>query len=374
MKRVGILMAGGSGERFWPTSRIRRPKQLLPLNTNKPLIAESIERINSIIPIEDIFIITNEFIQKPIRELLKDFPPENVIAEPYKRNTAPCLALACGFLRAKYGNEFRADEISVGVFTSDQKISPLDGFKKTVGNAFNYVEQHNQIATIGIIPSRPDTAYGYIQVTKDVSSTNSDTLEVVRFTEKPDFETAKQYVESGKYFWNSGMFFWRLDTFLEEISMNAPTIGKAIPYFIENYKGLTELPLDGSNPSIRETYYNLPDISIDYALMEKTKNIVVAKAYFEWDDIGSWDALYRTKEHDNEGNVNIGNNVLIKTSDSIIFNESTNDSIKVALLGLSNVVVVVSDDAILVCHKNEVQNVKHCLEVIKKQPDGEKWL
>ncbi len=374
MKRVGILMAGGSGERFWPTSRIRRPKQLLPLNTNKPLIAESIERISSIIPIEDIFIITNEFIQKTIRELLKDFPPENVIAEPYKRNTAPCLALVCGFLRAKYGNKLGADEISVGVFTSDQKIAPFDGFKKTVQNAFDYVEQHNRIATIGIIPSRPDTAYGYIQVNENVKTNNTDILEVIRFTEKPNLETAKQYVESGKYFWNSGMFFWRLDTFLNEMSTNVTTIGNAIPYFTEKYKGLTELPLDGSNPAIREIYYKLPDISIDYALMEKTKNIVVAKAYFEWDDIGSWDALDRTKEHDDEGNVNIGNNVLVRTSNSIVFNESTKGNIKAALLGLNNIVVVVSDDAILVCHKNEVQNVKHCIEAIRQQQDGEKWL
>lgn len=374
MKRVGILMAGGSGERFWPTSRIRRPKQLLPLNTDKPLISESIERINSIIPIEDIFIVTNEFIQNTIRQLLKDFPPENVIAEPYKRNTAPCLALACGFLRAKYGNNFGTNEISVGVFTSDQIISPLEGFKKTIENAFKYVEQHDSIATIGIIPSRPDTAYGYIQVADNVMSSESDIIEVIRFTEKPDFETAKKYLETGKYFWNSGMFFWRLDTFFNEMSMNVATIGNVIPYFIEKYKGLTELPLDGSNPSIREAYSKLPDISIDYALMEKTKNIVVAKAYFEWDDIGSWDALDRTKTHDEDGNVSIGNNVLVRTSNSIVFNESTKNSIKVALLGLSNLVVVVSDDAILVCPKNEVQNVKHCLEAIKKQQDGEKWL
>ncbi len=374
MKRVGILMAGGSGERFWPTSRIRRPKQVLPLHTDKPLIVEAIERISSIIPREDIFIITNEFIQKTIRELLKDFPSENVIAEPYKRNTAPCLALASGFLLAKYGRDLRAEDISVGVFASDQKIYPLDGFKKTVLNSFDYVEQHRRIATIGIAPTRPDTAYGYIQVADDIRMNTSDILDVIKFTEKPNAETAKMYFETGKYFWNSGMFFWRLDTFLNEMIANVETIGKRITYFFEKYKGFTDLPLEGSNPSIRDVYFELPDISIDYALMEKIKSLVVAKAYFDWDDIGSWDALDRTKTRDDDGNVNIGNNVLVRTSNSIVFNESTDGRIKVALLGLNNFVVVVANDAILVCPKDEVQNVRSCLDLIKRQSDGEKWL
>ncbi|MGQ9819896.1 MAG: mannose-1-phosphate guanylyltransferase [Candidatus Kapaibacteriales bacterium] len=374
MKRVGILMAGGAGERFWPISRQKRPKQLLRLNTNKPLIQESIERITSIIPKEDVFIITNDILVEPIRNALKSFPHENVIPEPSKKNTAPCLALACGFVTAKYGKIYKPEEITFGIFTSDQKIEPIDGFKKTVLTAFQFVEDQGYLATIGIIPSRPDTAYGYIEVGKSITDKNSEILNVARFHEKPNIEKAKEYVGSGRYFWNSGMFFWRLDTFIEEFNLHCPIIAEKIPLLTQIFKGKTDAPLNKSLNELYEIYSRFPEISIDYALMEKSQKIVVVKASFEWDDIGSWDALDRTKSRDGFGNVNLGNNLVLDTKNTIIFNNSINGKIKVATIGVSNFVVVVDEDAVLICPKNQVQKVKSCVEILKNSPDGQKWL
>lgn len=374
MKRVGILMAGGAGERFWPISRQKRPKQLLQLNTDKPLIQESIERITSIIPKEDVFIITNEMLLEPIRKTLKDFPTENVIPEPRKKNTAPCLALACGFVMAKYGNIYKPEEIAFGIFTSDQKIEPIDGFIKTIQTAFHFVENQGYLATIGIIPSRPDTAYGYIEVSENVMQTNSEILQVKRFREKPNTKKAKEYLTSGKYFWNSGMFFWRLDTFVEEFNLYNPEISNKIPLISEIFKDRTEKPLQTSLVELDAIYSNFPEISIDYALMEKSKKIVVVKASFDWDDIGSWDALDRTKPKDDYGNVSLGDNLVLDTKNTIIFNNSANGRVKVATIGVSDFVVVVDEDAVLICPKSQVQKVKKCVEILKNSPGGQKWL
>lgn len=367
-------MAGGSGERFWPISRQRRPKQLLSLNSERTLIEESIERITSLIPMEDVYIITNEILIEPIRGLLKNFPPENIVPEPSKKNTAPCLGLACGFILAKYGDKFKPNEISFGVFTSDQRIEPIWGFVRTLQNAFQYVENYPFLATIGIPPSRPDTAFGYIEVSEDIRQTKKEILKVIRFHEKPNLSMAKDFFHSNRYFWNSGMFFWRLDTFLDEFHRHCSVISEKIPLIREIFRSKTEEPLFYSLPKINEIYSQLPEISIDYALMERTKKIVVAKAFFDWDDIGSWDALDRTKPKDLSNNVNIGNNVVIDTKNSIIFNHSTNGKILVATIGVDDFVVVVDDDAVLICPKTQVQKVKLCVEQIKNSFDGGKWL
>lgn len=374
MKRVGILLAGGSGERFWPVSRINKPKQLLALNSDKTLIEEAIDRISNFIDERDIFIFTNQITLKSIRDTLKNIPPENIVAEPFKKNTAPALAFASSFLLAKYKGKLSPDEITVGVFTSDQKIEPLSGFIKTVEIAFSYVESCSKIATIGIVPTRPDTAYGYIEVPVNYKEVKEDVFPVVQFKEKPDFETAKYYLASGRFFWNSGMFFWRLDTFLKQLSNYSPEIYYNIEPLRKLFENKTDLRFDETIPGIQTIYANFPEISIDYALMEKSSDIVVVRSYFDWDDIGSWDALDRTKPKDEKGNVSLGNNILIDTSNSIVVNESQNSNIKVCVVGLSDVVVVTTNDAVLVCSKSQVQNVKKCVEEIKKDENAIKWL
>lgn len=374
MKKIAIVLAGGSGERFWPVSRISKPKQLLPLNTDKSLIEEAIERIVSFVPLEDIFVFTNKITYQPIQEVLDSLPVGNIIPEPLKRNTAPALAYATSFILAKYGKLYKENEIVVGVFTSDQKIEPIEGFRQTVDIAFDYVSKYPKIATIGITPTRPDTAFGYIEVEKSEDFETRSVFDVRCFHEKPDVDTAKQYLESGNYFWNSGMFFWRLDTFLQEAKIHMPEIFQNIIPLKEVFEQTDFSNFAEIGDKVEPIYEKFPDISIDYALMEKTKNIVLVKSFFDWDDIGSWDALDRTKKKDSLGNVNIGNNTLVDTVNSIIFNSSEGSKLKVCVVGMKEVVVVATDDAILVCPKNQVQKVKKCVEELKKVPEDHKFL
>ncbi len=372
-KRVAVLMAGGSGERFWPISRRVRPKQLLPLISEKPLIVEAVERIRGYIPPEDIFIFTNELIKKSIEKIINQVPPENIIAEPFKRNTAPCLALASAFFLAKFNNRYEPKEIAIGVFTSDHRIYPKEDFLKTVDIAYDFVEKNYAIVTIGIPPLRPDTGFGYIESSKEAVPHFPNVYKVLKFHEKPSPELANEYVHSGNFFWNSGMFFWNLETFIKELNQNAYEIANKIPNLRMGFDGLTDKVFEGVNPNIVEIYSTMPDISIDYALMEKTRSAYVVRSLFQWDDIGSWDSLERTKPKDENGNVSLGNNILIDTRDSIVVNNSDSGKIIVSLLGVKDFVVIVDNDAVLVCPKNKVQNVKEIINKIKQMPNGEQW-
>ncbi|MGB9771054.1 MAG: mannose-1-phosphate guanylyltransferase [Candidatus Kapaibacteriota bacterium] len=374
MKKIAIMLAGGSGERFWPVSRLAKPKQLIPLNSEKTLIEEAVERVSTFINVEDIYVFTSQIIFDTIREVLNFLPKENIVPEPMKRNTAPALAYATSYILAKYGGKYFSSEILVGVFTSDQRIEPIGAFQKTVEIAFDYVAVHPKIATIGIVPSRPETAFGYIEVSNESVHPDNLVFDVKAFKEKPDLTTAQHYVESGNYFWNSGMFFWRLDTFLNESRKYIPEIYFKIEPLRKLFLEIGFESLKTKLPEIESIYKTFPDISIDYALMEKTSNIVVVKSLFDWDDIGSWDALDRTKQHDQQQNVNIGNNILIDTRNSIIYNGSTSYGVKVCVVGMDNTVVVVTDDAILVCAKDQVQKVKKCIEELKKEPNNSKYL
>lgn len=374
MKKIAIMLAGGSGERFWPVSRMTKPKQLLPLNSEKTLIEEAVERVSSFINFEDIYVFTNRITLEPIRNVLRQLPKENVIPEPLKRNTASALAYASGYILAKYADKIAPSEILVGVFTSDQRIEPLDGFRRTVEIAFEFVAKNPKIATIGIVPTRPDTAFGYIEIERNNPLVEDLVFEVKAFKEKPNFETARRYIETGNFFWNSGMFFWRFDTFLHESEKYMPEIYANIEPLRRLFFEINCNNLEAKLIEIGRIYETFPDISIDFALMEKTPNIVVVKSLFDWDDIGSWDALDRTKPHDEMQNVNIGDNILIDTKDSIVYNSSTNFNTKVSVVGMSNVVVVVTDDAVLVCAKDQVQKVKKCVEELKKDPRNNKYL
>jgi mannose-1-phosphate guanylyltransferase len=339
------------------------------------MLEESINRISPLIPPEDIFIITGEFLLEPIRKALPELPAENVIAEPHKRNTAPCLALAAGFISSKFKDEYKPEEISIAVLTADQSIYPDEGFINTVSSALDYVEKNKVLCTIGIRPARPETGFGYIEVPDkfDYESKKSEIMPVKVFHEKPDSITAKKYLESGKFLWNSGMFFWRLDTFIENMIRFLPDVGKNIDNISKKYFGKTNLPLPEPLRTIDELFYNFPDISIDYGLMEKATGVAVVKALFNWDDIGSWDSLHRVKHPDMNNNIIEGNSVIVESCDSVIVNASENGKKIIAGLGLDNMVVIVTDDAVLVCPKNRVQEVKKCVEEIKEL-GSDKWL
>jgi len=374
MKKIAVIMAGGSGERFWPLSRRRKPKQLLKLSSEKTLIEESIDRISGLIPKEDIFIITGELLLEPIREVLGDFPPQNVIAEPCKRNTAPCLALAASIILAKYDNLYDASHIVIAVLTADQLINPVEGFRKTIEHLMNYVAKNNVLATIGIKPSRAETGFGYIEIDKtfNYSSVDNEISKVISFHEKPDFNKAQKFMESGRFLWNSGMFFWRIDKFIEEMIQNLPEIGTKILQLKEIYKNKTDLVLSGYLPEANDIFSAFPDISIDYGLMEKAKDVVVAKALFDWDDIGSWDSLGRFKKVDDDENISEGNNIILDTKNTTVINQS-DGKILFTGFGLDNFVIVVTDDAVLVCPKDKAQDVKRIVAQIKIT-GRESWL
>lgn len=375
MKRVAIIMAGGSGERFWPLSRRRRPKQLLNITSEKTMIRESIERISALIPPEDIFIITSALLLEPIRNELTELPAENIFAEPYKRNTAPCLALGASFIAERYRKEFSVDKISVAVLTADQMISPVEGFTRTVDGAMNHAETNNAIVTIGIQPDRPETGYGYIEVSQKFDNEGNvfEILPVIRFHEKPKYENAVEYLHTGRFLWNSGMFFYRLDVFNEKMIQYLPSVGNLIDNMSECLLDKTTIAYSDSLSFVDDIYKAFPDISIDFGLMEKADNVAVARAIFEWDDVGSWDSMGRFKSEDDAGNIFEGEIAAIDVSGSTIINKS-DKKIIVAATGLKDTVIIVTEDAILVCPKDRVQEVKKNIELIRKLDDADKWL
>jgi mannose-1-phosphate guanylyltransferase len=360
MIRTAVIMAGGSGERFWPLSRRNRPKQLLALTSEKMMIEEAIDRIVPLIPPEHIYIFTSEILQNSIREALPNVPPENIIAEPSKRNTAPCLAFAAIFLLEKYG--VAESEISMAVLTADHFISTSSQFIQSVDKALCYAEFNSVLVTIGIPPVRPETGYGYIETDAQITTSNS-ICPAISFREKPNKEIALQFLLSGNFLWNSGMFFWRVDTFLESIRVNLPAIGDKLEELRSSIHEKTTIIYEGAIPESKFIFNQLPDISIDYGIMEKAGNVAVLRAGFLWDDVGSWDSLDRMQQLDEQGNVLQGKAVLIDARNSTIINSSNKQV--VALIGVEDIVVVVTDDAILVCPKDKAQHVRQAVAALR---------
>jgi len=364
MKKIVIIMAGGSGERFWPLSKTIKPKQLLDLSGNsKTLLEESIDRIINFVDNKDIYIITNSILQNKIRDILKTIPPENVIAEPYKRNTAPCLALAAGIILAKYCN-YNPNEIVISVLTADQIIEPVDKFLYSLNILSNFSLKSDSISTIGIVPNRPETGFGYIELA-NVIDENNQMFKAKKFHEKPDKETALKYIHSGNCLWNSGMFFFRLDIFIDLLTNHLPEIGSQIKNISILYKDYINCKIDGALPQIDEIYKNFPDISIDYGLMEKLTNVYVLKSNFSWDDIGSWDALFRIRNKDINGNIIEGEVEYIDVTNSIIINHSTNKFL-IAGFRLDEMLIVKTDDALLVTKLSNAQEIKQIIKQLKE--------
>lgn len=377
MEKVAIIMAGGAGNRFWPLSRITRPKQLIRFEENSlTLLEEAIERAKSIIAPDNIFIITNQYLIDPIRELLKILPKENIIAEPLKRNTAPCLALASAIISARMASKgISPDNILVSVLTADQRIFPIDSFSRTVETLLRFIEFNEAIGTIGIRPERPETGYGYIEVEDEFDSSNPNVQikPLSTFHEKPNSDVALTYFNNNRFLWNSGMFFWRLDVFNSKMQRYYPVIGDKIELMHdilikENYD-----PDLTRNEKILSIYSTFPDISIDYALMEKAQKIVVARAAFSWEDLGSFDTLPRIFPVDNKQNFIRGNVTSIDVENSIIINSSESSKMVVTVLGVSEIVVAATDDAIMICPKNRVQEVKRLVDKLK-QENKSNWL
>ncbi|MFP6581949.1 MAG: sugar phosphate nucleotidyltransferase [Candidatus Hydrogenedentota bacterium] len=361
MQRLAIIMAGGSGERFWPLSRQQHPKQLLRLTSEtKNMLEEAVDRLAPLIASEHIFVVTGRHLLDSIIAAEIGIPKENVIAEPCKRDTAGCLCYAAAAMRARYGGN--GSNLSMAVVTADHQIGDPDLFRQTVDASLHIAETQGSLVTHGIVPDRPDVGYGYIQGSSNpgesVQVGGITLLKAEAFHEKPDASRAQDFLDAGNFFWNSGMFFWRVDSFVEELRNARPEMAEIID-------GMASSIDAGDDTKTDALFESLEGVSIDYALMEHARDVIVARAEYPWDDVGSWLALDRTRESDSDGNVTFGDPVLIDTTNSIVYNGVGKDDMAVSVIGLEDVVVVVSKDGVLVTPKDQTQKVKHAVAALK---------
>lgn len=351
MIKTALIMAGGRGERFWPKSRKNLPKQFLSLtHDGKTMIQLTVERIRPIVSMENIYISTNLSYKKLVMEQLPGVPEENILCEPVGKNTAPCIGLAAVHIRKKLG-----DAIMM-VLPSDHLIKNNVMFLDVLRDASTAAEENTNLVTIGITPSYPETGYGYIQFdSQNIKECTSRAYKVVRFKEKPDLITAKEYVSNGDYLWNSGMFIWKVSSILSNMENLMP----------EMYKGLEKIENSIGNADqeqVLETEFTkFKSESIDYGIMEHAKDIYILPGTFGWDDVGSWLALERINSTNEFGNVVNGNVISIDTKNSIIHG---NDKL-IATVGLKDIIIIDTEDALLICDKDSTQDIKKIIENLK---------
>lgn len=338
-----LILAGGSGERFWPLSRRNRPKQLLRLVSARTLLEETVARLESLVPPERTLILTNVEQEKAVRDLLKGFPKENVIAEPAKRDTAAAVALGAGWVAA------RDHSATMLAFPADHVIADRAAFQDTMKTAATAAEETGALVTIGIKPTWPCPGFGYIEQGEPVRLRAGGKIavhRVIRFREKPNVELAESFLRKGNFRWNAGMFVWSVPTVLSEFNRHAPQLAD----FISQVRSSNDL-----DKILRDGFAKLPRISFDYAIMEKADRVMVVEASFDWDDVGSWQAVARYFKKDDHANAANRPVTALDASDNIIFNEGDTT---IALLGVRNLIVVRTEDAMLICHRHDAEKIK----------------
>lgn len=348
MKKTALIMAGGRGERFWPKSRMNLPKQFLSLTGDgKTMIQLTVERIAPLVDIQDVFIATNESYRHLVLEQLPNLPEENILCEPVGRNTAPCIGLGAEHISKKYGDALMM------VLPSDHLIKYEPIFRQTLQDACRVAEQGENLVTLGITPDEPETGYGYIKFNPNATLERAYAVE--RFVEKPNLEKAKEYLASQEYLWNSGMFIWKVSTILDNIKTYLPDM----------YQGLETIKAaigtEAQEEVLKATFPGLQSVSVDYGIMEKAKNIYTLAGTFGWDDVGSWLAVGRIQKTNEFGNVVSGSVVSVNTRNCIIQGGSK----LIATVGLNDIVVVDTEDALLVCNKENAGEIKKVLESLK---------
>ena len=340
-----LILAGGSGERFWPLSRRNRPKQLLRLVSEQTLLEETVGRLEGLVPPERILILTNVEQEKAVRDLLKRFPKENIVAEPAKRDTAAAVALGAGWIAS------RDHAATMLVLPADHVIADRPAFQATMTTAANAAHETGALVTIGIKPTWACPGFGYIEQGEPVRlRSDNDKIavhRVVRFREKPNVDLAESFLRKGNFRWNAGMFVWSVPTVLSEFNRHAPQLADFISQ-VRSQKSLDKI--------LRERFPKLPRISFDYAIMEKADRVLVVEASFDWDDVGTWQAVARYFKKDDYGNAANHPLTALDSSDNIIFNEGETT---IALLGVRNLIVVRTGDAILICHRHEAERIKN---------------
>jgi len=345
-------MAGGRGERFWPESRIAQPKQLLPIVGDKAMLAQTIDRLSGLVPAEDVFVITNAEQRDAVLQVCPELDPAKVIGEPVGRDTAAAVGLAAVLVR-------REDpEASFAMLPADAVIHDDVGLRATLESAFAAAEAEPVLATIGITASLPATGYGYIQQGASMDDYAGRTVyQVKRFVEKPDLETAQGYLEAGDYFWNAGMFIWSVASIVGELEKSTPSLWLALQAIDQGLDAGQDIDV-----LLAEHYPNLEKISVDYAIIEKAANVVMVESGFDWDDVGEWPAVARHYPADADGNVVRGSAELSDASGNIVY--CRDDKHLIALLGVKDLIVVKTEDATLVCHKDKAQEIKNLVKTI----------
>ncbi|MBP3309477.1 MAG: mannose-1-phosphate guanylyltransferase [Ruminococcus sp.] len=347
MKITAVIMAGGRGERFWPKSRNSRPKQFLSLTSDgETMIQKTVRRLSPLVDSEDIFIVTNAAYTELVKEQLPDVPAENILAEPCARNTAPCIAFAAAVISRKY------DDAVMLVLPSDHLIGYENIYIKTLKKAVSVSLEGENLVTIGITPTYPETGYGYI----NFGSEAGDAYEVERFVEKPDLQTAKKYLASGKYLWNSGMFVWKVSSIMANLKKFMPDIYEGALRIGESFG--TE---DYTETLVRE-FTAFTSESVDFGIMEKADNIFTIPGSFGWDDVGSWLAVERINEVDDDKNYIEGDVISVGSERATICGGKR----LIAAIGVEDIIIVDTDDAVLVCSKNSTQDVKKVLAQLKE--------
>lgn len=347
--RYCVIMCGGIGSRFWPYSRTDRPKQFIDFfGTGRSLLQMSYDRISPLVPKENIIIVTNSHYAPLVKEQLPELNDDQILLEPARRNTAPCIAWAAYHIAA------RDPQASMIVTPSDHLITRDAEFEKSIRLGFNFVEKHDALLTLGIKPTRPETGYGYIQIGQPAED---DVLKVKTFTEKPDLDLAKVFVESGEFFWNSGIFLWSVKSILEALHNYAPDLTSTFDH------GLAAFGTPEENAFIQREFPGCVNISIDYAVMERASNVYVECVDFGWSDLGTWSALYDNSPKNRDSNVVQNCQVLAYNSSGNIF-AVPGDKL-VVVNGLHDYIVADAGDVLLVCPKSEEQHIKQYVNDVK---------
>jgi len=356
--RFVIIMAGGRGERFWPLSREKMPKQLLALLGKKSFLQEAVERVLPLVPVKNIFIITNEAQLPEVRKQLPKIPKANLIAEPVGRDTCAAVTLGAALVGA------RSTTGVMAVLPADHVIPDPKKFQQILGDAFDLASRGQAIVTIGIKATEPATGYGYIRVGNQLPAPDGAKkyktafFKAEQFVEKPNFERAIEYVNSGQYRWNAGMFLWSFVTITNGLEKHQPEMFAACQRWFK----VAGKPAKLAKVLAKE-YPAIKKISIDFALMEHAQNVIVADGEFEWDDLGAWPALARHLKTDPEGNCAVADFIHVDGARNIIYDARTKNKTPIAVVGLRDSILVQTDDAVLLAHKSQAQKVK---ELVRK--------
>jgi len=348
MERTVLIMADGQGERFWPSSRKRLPKQFLCLtDEKKTMIQLTADRVRRITGMENVFVVTNRDYRDLVIRQIPDLPEENILCEPVGRNTAPCVALGAAHIARKYGDALMA------VLPADHLVKIPALFQDALEEAFDFAERGGRLLTIGITPSSPEEGYGYIRF--QPARVSGRVYKVSGFVEKPDREKAKEYVASGEYLWNSGMFVWKASTILDSLNRYLPEMKEGLGKIRES------IGTDRYPAVLEECFSAFPSISVDYGILEKAENIYTLAGNFGWDDVGSWAAVARIRPTDENGNTLQGNVITADVSNTIIRGKDH----LIAAAGIRDLVIVDADDVILVCGKDKTGEILSILRVLR---------